>query len=372
MSYNRPPNSVIAGRALTQTPESDILNPAGVLPVILDANVATTSSLGVVQIGANITVSPSGVISVNSLVGPTGNTGPTGADSTVTGPTGPTGDTGDIGPTGAASTVTGPTGATGADSTVTGPTGATGADSTVTGPTGATGADSTVTGPTGATGADSTVTGPTGATGATSTVTGPTGATGADSTVTGPTGPTGATSTVTGPTGATGADSTVTGPTGPTGADSTVTGPTGPTGTGGSGATIGIWTPTIAVSTAGTITITTATNNYAKMGQQVICYFDFTLATKAGGANANTLTLNGLPFTSIAGSGIVGDLVVSVFFNLNINASYITGTVAGSSTSVLLYEIHNAAANSRLTYADVQAGATPTRLVGTITYLSAS
>jgi hypothetical protein len=141
---------------------------------------------------------------------------------------------------------------------------------------------------------------------------------------------------------------------------------------GGGSATIGTWTPTIAVSTAGTITITSATASYAKMGQQVICYFDFTVATKAGGANANTLTLNGLPFTSVAGTGIVGSLVVSVFVNLNISASYITGTVAGSSTSVLLYEIHNDDLNSRLTYADVQAGATPTRLIGTITYISAS
>jgi hypothetical protein len=141
---------------------------------------------------------------------------------------------------------------------------------------------------------------------------------------------------------------------------------------GGGGSTIGTWTPTIAVSTAGTITLTTATATYAKIGQQVICYFDFTVATRTGGVNNNTLTLNGLPFASTTGTGIVGNLVVSIFQNLNINASYITGTVAGSSTSVLLYEIHNAADNSRLTYADVQAGATPTRFVGTITYISAS
>lgn len=142
--------------------------------------------------------------------------------------------------------------------------------------------------------------------------------------------------------------------------------------TGGGGTTIGTWTPTIAVATAGTITLTTATATYAKTGQQVICYFDFTVATKTGGANPNTLILNGLPFTSIAGTGIQGSLVVSIFQNLNVSASYITGTVAGSSTSALLYEIHNAASNSRLTYSDVQAGATPTRFVGTITYLSAT
>lgn len=140
----------------------------------------------------------------------------------------------------------------------------------------------------------------------------------------------------------------------------------------GSSSTVGTWTPSISVSTAGTVTLTTTTANYAKMGQQVICYFDVTVATRTGGANANTLTLNGLPFTSTTGTGIVGSLIVSIFANLAENRSYITGTVAGSSTAVLLYTIHNESSNARLTYADVQAGATPTRLIGTITYLSAS
>jgi len=142
--------------------------------------------------------------------------------------------------------------------------------------------------------------------------------------------------------------------------------------TGGGGATIGTWTPSIAVATAGTITITTATANYAKVGQQVTCYFDITVATRAGGANPNVLTLNGLPFASIAGTGVVGSLVVTIFANLNTSQSYVTGVIAGSSTAVPLYTIHNAEDNERLTYADVQAGATPTRLVGTISYLSAS
>ena len=74
----------------------------------------------------------------------------------------------------------------------------------------------------------------------------------------------------------------------------------------------------------------------------------------------------------MAGTGVQGSLVVSIFANLASDQSYITGTVAGSSTSVLLYSIHNEASNSRLTYSRVQAGATPTRLVGTITYLSAA
>ena len=136
--------------------------------------------------------------------------------------------------------------------------------------------------------------------------------------------------------------------------------------------TIGSWTPAIAVSTAGTVTITPSTATYVKIGQQVICYFDFTVATKTGGADSNTLTLNGLPFTSNSGTGVVGSLVVTIFANLCTNRSYLSGTVTGSSTSVLLYTINNASSNGRLTYDDIQAGSSPTRLVGTITYLSAS
>lgn len=66
MAYTRNPNSVIAGVGLLQTPEPIPLTPAGILPVILDAKVATTTSLGVVQIGNNIQVTPEGVISVNT------------------------------------------------------------------------------------------------------------------------------------------------------------------------------------------------------------------------------------------------------------------------------------------------------------------
>jgi hypothetical protein len=146
------------------------------------------------------------------------------------------------------------------------------------------------------------------------------------------------------------------------------------TGGGGSDSTstIGTWTPTIAVALAGTVTLLVETARYAKIGQQVICYFDITVASLSLGANASVLEMGGLPFTSIAGIGVVGSLVVSVFENLNNNWSYVSGTVAGGSKSVELYTIHNAAGNQRLTYADIQLKPLPTRLVGTITYLSAS
>jgi len=49
---------------LEQTPQPVPLSPAGLLPVILDAKIASTTSLGVVQIGNNIHISPEGIISV--------------------------------------------------------------------------------------------------------------------------------------------------------------------------------------------------------------------------------------------------------------------------------------------------------------------
>lgn len=138
--------------------------------------------------------------------------------------------------------------------------------------------------------------------------------------------------------------------------------------TGGS-ATIGTWTPSIAVATAGTITITNATTNYSKVGQQITCYYDFTVATKAGGTNPNVLSLHGLPFTSIAGSGFVGSVVMSYWSGLNTDETTITGTVSGTSTIVQLWDAHQAKLMTPLTYQDLIVGS---RLVGTISYLSAS
>lgn len=63
MAYTRQPNSVLAGRALVQNPPPTPLTPAGVLPVTLDAEIATTNSLGVVQVGSGLSITPLGVLS---------------------------------------------------------------------------------------------------------------------------------------------------------------------------------------------------------------------------------------------------------------------------------------------------------------------
>jgi hypothetical protein len=83
MAYTRPPNSVIAGVGLAQTPASDSFSPSGATPVTLNANIATTDSPGIVQVGGNINVTPGGVISIPQNVSSNANV--TFGNVTVTG-----------------------------------------------------------------------------------------------------------------------------------------------------------------------------------------------------------------------------------------------------------------------------------------------
>lgn len=53
----------IAGVALSQSP---VPNEVEITPILLDVNIATTESLGVVKIGSGISVSPAGVISTTT------------------------------------------------------------------------------------------------------------------------------------------------------------------------------------------------------------------------------------------------------------------------------------------------------------------
>jgi hypothetical protein len=136
MAYNRPPQVTLAGIALKQNPPPSVVQPAGIVPVTLDAEIASKNNLGVVQIGEGIDVTDDGIISVSGTVsGPTGPTGPTGATG-VPGPSGINGYTGSQGPTGE----TGPSGVIGYTGSQ-GPTGATGPSGVIgyTGSRGATG-----------------------------------------------------------------------------------------------------------------------------------------------------------------------------------------------------------------------------------------
>jgi hypothetical protein len=63
MAYNRQPNVVFAGTALKQNPPASTVTPPGIIPVTIDADIATTTSLGVVQVGAGLAITPAGVLS---------------------------------------------------------------------------------------------------------------------------------------------------------------------------------------------------------------------------------------------------------------------------------------------------------------------
>ena len=287
MAYTRTPNTVIAGQGLKQNQQPVPLAPAGALPVVLDADIATTTGLGVVQVGSGLSITPEGVLSTDGQVGYTGSAGANG----FTGSTGETGFTGSTGENG----FTGSTGFVGSIGFV--------------GSRGFTGSAG----------------------------------------FNGSSGYTGSTGFV----GSAGFIGSL--------------GYTGSSGT--SGSTVGTWTPAITSSAMATITIVATTANYSKIGQQVTCYFDITVAVESGGSSIGAVFLSNLPFTSIASTGYVGSVIVSYFANTGEKETAITGSVIGNSTRASLWNAHEEFDIQAFTQADIQA---TTRLQGTVIYLSAT
>lgn len=64
MSYTRQPNVILSGRGLKQTPSSTTKSPAGIVSLAIDADIASSSALGVVQVGSGLSITPTGVLSV--------------------------------------------------------------------------------------------------------------------------------------------------------------------------------------------------------------------------------------------------------------------------------------------------------------------
>lgn len=65
MAYSRQPQVVIAnGGALKQTPLASSIQPPGIVPVELEAEISSTTGLGVVQVGNGLSITPSGILSV--------------------------------------------------------------------------------------------------------------------------------------------------------------------------------------------------------------------------------------------------------------------------------------------------------------------
>ncbi|NBP16185.1 hypothetical protein EBU95_17665 [bacterium] len=63
MAYNRQPNVVLAGVGLKQNPLASTVTPPGIVPVTLHADLASTTSPGVVQVGTGLSITPAGVLS---------------------------------------------------------------------------------------------------------------------------------------------------------------------------------------------------------------------------------------------------------------------------------------------------------------------
>lgn len=66
MSYTRPPASTLAGTALRQTPPPST---KALIPVVLNAEIASINNLGVVQVGSGLSVTAQGVLSAASSTG---------------------------------------------------------------------------------------------------------------------------------------------------------------------------------------------------------------------------------------------------------------------------------------------------------------
>jgi hypothetical protein len=63
MAYVRQPNVIFAGKGLIQNPLPSTIDPPGIVPVTIECEEATTTSLGVVQIGSGLSITPLGVLS---------------------------------------------------------------------------------------------------------------------------------------------------------------------------------------------------------------------------------------------------------------------------------------------------------------------
>jgi len=61
MAYSRPP--VQPGRGLKRIPVLPLESSSGVFDYALDADIATTTSLGIVQVGSGLSITPLGVLS---------------------------------------------------------------------------------------------------------------------------------------------------------------------------------------------------------------------------------------------------------------------------------------------------------------------
>ena len=99
MAYIKPTEIIVNGRGLTSSASSA----TGISPVTLNVNTATTATLGIIQVGSGLAITPDGVLSATGGAG-NGYTGSAGSNGSVgfTGSAGSTGTQGNAGFTGSA------------------------------------------------------------------------------------------------------------------------------------------------------------------------------------------------------------------------------------------------------------------------------
>jgi len=64
MTYQNTPRSVLAGQGLKQSPLPN--GDAGAQSVTIDSDIATTTGLGIVQVGSGLSITPAGVLSATN------------------------------------------------------------------------------------------------------------------------------------------------------------------------------------------------------------------------------------------------------------------------------------------------------------------
>jgi len=135
----------------------------------------------------------------------------------------------------------------------------------------------------------------------------------------------------------------------------------------------GTWTPNIAfVTSNGTISYTSNTGIYVKTGRQVTAYFTI-VATQTG--NSGNTYINGLPFTAITSNGSVGITTIGGYLGgpSSANMGPMSGNVVSGATSTQLFVIVNTG-NGSMTNQPVTNATlgSPFTLNGMVSYISAS
>lgn len=128
---------------------------------------------------------------------------------------------------------------------------------------------------------------------------------------------------------------------------------------------LGTWTPTI-TAPSGSATLTINDAHYVKSGQLVTCLFDIAVLSESLNGS---ISMEGLPFTSITSSGYVGSLFFSAYFNLQDTVNFIGGTVLSNSSTISLWQDSG---NPSMTVTAMVKNTlqSTSRLVGTIQYIS--